>query len=48
MKISIDFTERDIQELMNGEEFNWTYQTDDGQDAKVHLFNADSVCCRLD
>ena len=41
MKISIDFTENDLQELLDGKCFDWTYQSDTGETVEVHLYNED-------
>jgi len=38
-KISIDLTEKDLQDLQRGKEFNWTYETEKGESIDVHLFN---------
>ena len=42
MKISIDLTESDLQELQSGEEFDWSYVSDTGETVEVHLYNEDS------
>ena len=36
-KIDIGFTESDCQELEQGEEFDWSYDTEDGINIQVHL-----------
>ena len=41
MKISIDMTERDLQDLINGETFDWSYTSDTGEQVDVHLYNCD-------
>jgi len=41
-KLKIDMTEQDCQDLMNGEEFNWTFTTECGEDIDIHLFNTDT------
>ena len=38
-KIKINFSEEDLQDLQNGETFNWTYTTDKGTEVEVHLYN---------
>ncbi len=38
-KIKIDLTMEDLEELMAGGVFNWTYTTDKGQDIDIMLFN---------
>jgi hypothetical protein len=43
MKISIDMTESDLQDLMEGETFDWTYTSDTGEEVEVHLYNEDNV-----
>ena len=39
MKITIDFTETDLQELLVGNTFDWTYTSDTGETVDVHLYN---------
>lgn len=39
--MNIPFTENDCQELMNGEVFNWTFETDEGVSTDVQLYNED-------
>lgn len=41
LNITIDFTERDLEELMNGETFNWSYEAETGEMVNVHLYNSD-------
>ena len=41
MKIAIDMTDDDLHELLSGEEFDWSYESDTGETVEVHLFNAD-------
>lgn len=41
MKITIDFTEQDLQELMDGETFDWSFETETGETVEVHLYNSD-------
>jgi hypothetical protein len=41
MKIAIDLTDNDLQELQSGEEFDWSYESDTGETVEVHLYNAD-------
>lgn len=36
-KMVIFFSESDLQDLINGEEFRWTFTTDQGQDIDVLL-----------
>ncbi len=36
-KLDIYFSESDLQELINGEEFQWTFTTDTGVDIDVLL-----------
>lgn len=36
-KLIIPFSEGDLQDLINGEEFRWTFTTDKGQDIDVLL-----------
>lgn len=40
-KIVIDFTQGDLENLIDGKQFDWTYTADDGQEIDVHLFNED-------
>jgi len=37
-KLRINFSEEDLQELQNGETFDWTFTTDKGEDIDIHLF----------
>ena len=40
MKIKIGFSEQDLRDLIRGEEFNWTFPTEDGkEEVEVLLFN---------
>lgn len=41
MKITIDFTDEDLHDLINGEDFDWTYTSDTGETVEVHLYNSD-------
>ena len=42
-KIEIDITSEDCEDLIDGKEFNWTYETTDGTvDVDVHLYNPDA------
>lgn len=36
-KLVIPFTENDIQELGAGEEFEWTFETDQGEPIDIHI-----------
>lgn len=36
-KIMIPLTENDIEELMNDQEFHWTFTTNKGESIDVHL-----------
>lgn len=36
-RIVIPLSELDIEELQNGEEFNWTFTTDRGEDIDVFI-----------
>ncbi len=40
-KLNIYFSEEDLQELLNGEEFNWTFTTDKGEDINIHLYKGE-------
>jgi len=40
MRIRIDLTETDLQELMSGDSFDWTYTSDTGESVDVHLYNS--------
>ena len=33
--ITIPMSENDLQELMNGEEFNWTFPTESGEEIDI-------------
>jgi len=39
--ISIDFTEQDLADLMDGETFDWHYETKEGEMIEVHLYKED-------
>jgi hypothetical protein len=40
-KINIEFTENDLQELIEGKEFNWNYPDLNGKGyVEVHLYKA--------
>jgi len=41
MKITIDLTENDLQDLISGDEFDWSYESDTGETVEVHLYNVD-------
>ena len=42
LKLEIDVTERDCQDLMSGEKFEWTWLATDGKtEVDVVLFNSD-------
>lgn len=41
MNINIDFTESDLQDLINGETFDWNFVSDTGEMVDVHLYNSD-------
>lgn len=36
-KITIPLSESDLQDLQSGEEFNWTFEDQNGVDIDVHL-----------
>ena len=38
-KINIPFSEEDLQDLQQGKEFNWTFETEKGELIDVHLYN---------
>lgn len=40
-RISIDFTEGDLWDLQEGEEFDWTFPDENGNDVHVHLYRSD-------
>lgn len=39
-KIIIDLSQNDLEDLMNGEVFNWTYTTDKGEEIDICLMEA--------
>lgn len=39
--IKIPFSDSDLEDLMAGETFDWTFTTEDGQSIEVHLFKGD-------
>jgi len=41
-KMTIEFTESDLQELTEGKTFDWTFPTDEGVDIDIHLYNEDA------
>jgi len=43
MKISIDLTESDLYELVKGESFDWSYESDTGEMVQVHLYNEEFI-----
>jgi len=42
-KLRINFSEEDLQDLQNGETFDWTFTTDKGEDIDIHLYNGEDV-----
>lgn len=40
-KINIHLSEEDLQDLQNGETFDWTFTTDTGQSIDVHLYQGE-------
>lgn len=40
-KITISFSEEDIRELLNGGEFDWTFETDTGIEVDVKIIKED-------
>lgn len=40
-KLRLDFTELDLEELQNGETFDWSFPTDMGETIDIHLFKGD-------
>lgn len=36
-KLTIPFSQSDIEELHGGEEFNWTFTTDRGEEIDIHI-----------
>lgn len=40
-KLKIHFSEEDLQELQNGETFDWTFRTDKGEDIDIHLYQGE-------
>lgn len=41
-KLEIDLTFEDLQELIEGRVFNWTYPTDKGESIDIKLFNEEA------
>lgn len=37
-KLRINFSEEDLQDLQNGETFDWTFTTDKGEEIDIHLY----------
>ena len=37
--LTIPFTENDIQELQSGEEFNWSFETDKGEEIEIYIIH---------
>lgn len=37
-KLRINFSEEDLQDLQNGEKFDWTFTTNKGEEIDIHLF----------
>ena len=40
-KIKIDFNEQDLQDLLNGRNFDWTFLDENQNNIEVHLYNSD-------
>lgn len=40
-KIEISFSQSDLEDLINGEKFDWTFETNTGRSIDVHLINED-------
>ena len=40
-KIRVNFSDEDLQDLMAGKTFDWTFPTEDGEDIDVHLFQGE-------
>lgn len=41
-KISVNFVDSDLEDLMNDCEFDWTFKSDRGNDIDIHLYKGDS------
>ncbi|HMS92508.1 MAG TPA: hypothetical protein PKC05_03365 [Candidatus Saccharibacteria bacterium] len=41
INITIDFTQEDLEDLINGETFDWNYESENGEMVNVHLYNSD-------
>ena len=41
-KLEIEFSEEDLQDLMEGKSFNWTYETDKGESIDIYLYNEEA------
>ena len=41
-KIRIHLSENDLQHLMNGDTYDWTFPSDTGQDIDIHLYQGDN------
>ena len=41
-KLKIHFSEEDLHALLNGEVFNWTFTTDQGQDIDIELYRGEA------
>ncbi len=40
-KISVNLSNEDLEDLMCGKEFNWTFPTEQGEDIDIHLFKGE-------
>lgn len=40
-KLKIHFSEEDLQDLLAGETFNWTFTTDKGEDIDIFLYRGE-------
>jgi hypothetical protein len=38
ISVDIDFSECDLEEMLEGREFNWTFPANNGQEVDVRLF----------
>jgi len=43
MKIDIVFTKNELEQLLLGVCYEWTYESDTGETVKVHLCNSETV-----
>lgn len=43
-KLTIPFSEGDVQEMMSGEEFNWSFETDKGEEIEINIVHEEVEC----